>query len=190
MESIYDMWCKRNPEWEERYQDSIISVFADYGKGVNQYNEVRSKLLGAGYEVFILAFFIGLYNNKTKQLVQDASKRKSFGWAIANWGNQESRQGRNPYPKLREYMFVALVARADIDWIAVDNGDVHPREAVNKLVDLMERYANFGFDFIQERLELNPNYFFRDQAFLRIFTSFLSTENNIQDDNLEPDELD
>lgn len=66
MESLYELWGKRNPEWEERYQDSVISVFSDYGKGVNQYQDVRGKIYGAGYEVFILAFFIGLYSNKTK----------------------------------------------------------------------------------------------------------------------------
>ena len=61
MESIYEMWGKRNPEWEERYQDSIISVFADYGKGVNQFQDVRAKIFGAGYELFIIAFFIILF---------------------------------------------------------------------------------------------------------------------------------
>ena len=33
METLYELWGKRNPEWEERYQDSVISVFSDYGKG-------------------------------------------------------------------------------------------------------------------------------------------------------------
>ena len=91
MESLYELWGKRNPEWEERYQESVISVFSDYGKGVNQYQEVRGKIYGAGYEVFILAFFIGLYNDKTKPLIEDKAKRKHFGWAISNWGTGESR---------------------------------------------------------------------------------------------------
>ena len=69
MESLYELWGKRNPEWEERYQDSVISVFSDYGKGVNQYQDVRGKIYGAGYEVFILAFFIGFFSKKKKQLV-------------------------------------------------------------------------------------------------------------------------
>lgn len=56
MESLYELWLKRDPNWEVRYQDSVISVFSDYGKGVNQYQEVRGKIYGAGFEVFILAF--------------------------------------------------------------------------------------------------------------------------------------
>ena len=48
MESLYELWGKRNPQWEEKYQDSVISVFADYGKGVNKYNEVKGKTFGIG----------------------------------------------------------------------------------------------------------------------------------------------
>lgn len=55
-------------------------MFADYGKGVNKYNEVKGKTFGAGYEVFILAFFIGLYSDQKKPLIEDASKVKQFGW--------------------------------------------------------------------------------------------------------------
>ena len=62
MESLYELWGKRNPQWEKRYQDSILEVFSDYGKGVNKYQDARGKIFGAGYEMYILAFFIGLYS--------------------------------------------------------------------------------------------------------------------------------
>ena len=71
MESLYELWGKRNPQWEKRYQDSILEVFSDYGKGVNKYQDARGKIFGAGYEMFILAFFIGLYYNQTKPLTDD-----------------------------------------------------------------------------------------------------------------------
>lgn len=177
MESLYELWSKRNPEWEERYQDSVISVFSDYGKGVNQYQEVRGKIYGAGYEVFILAFFIGLYSNKTKPLIEDKAKRKHFGWAISNWGTGESRLGRTQYPRLREYMFAALIARTDIDFIALDKGEITQRKVVDDLITKMEEYANFGFDYIQDKLEDNPNYFFKETAFLRVFLGFLNKED-------------
>ncbi len=184
MESLYELWGKRNPRWEEKYQDSVISVFADYGKGVNKYNEVKGKTFGAGYEVFILAFFIGLYHDRKKPLVDDASKVKHFGWAISNWGTQESRFGRTQYPQLREYMFAALVAKTDVDLISLDKGEVKPAKIVDQLIDTMEQYANFGFDFIKERLEDDPNYFFKDTAFLRLFLSFIpDVSPEVEDDN-------
>ncbi len=193
MESLYELWGKRNPEWEERYQESIINVFCDYGKGTNQYQNVRGKIFGAGYEIFILAFFIGLYNNKTKPLIDDKAKRKHFGWAISNWGNGEARAGRTPYPRLREYMFAALIARTDIDFIALDKGEITQRKVVDDLVKKMEEYANFGFDFMHEKMEQDPNYFFKETAFLRVFTSFLKNskdEDEDEDDDDEPESLD
>ena len=139
MESIFELWGKRTPQWEERYQDSVISVFADYGKGVNQFHEIRAKAFGAGYEMFIIAFFIGVYYNQTKPLVEDKAQRKTFGWAISNWGNIETRLGRSAYPKIREYMFAALVARTDIDWLALDKDEITSRSVVDKLMDKMEQ---------------------------------------------------
>lgn len=190
MEKIFDLWGKRDPEWETRYEDSVISIFADYGKGVNKYQEVKGKIFGAGYEVFIIAFFIGLYHNRTKPLVEDRAKRKRFGWSIEHWGNIESRMGRKPYPQIREYMFVALVAKTDIDWLALDKGDITPRSVVDKLIEKMEQYANFGFDVIQEKLEENPNAFYNELGFLKMFLPFFAPSNVEDNSNGElPDDL-
>ncbi len=194
MESLYELWGKRNPEWEIRYQGPIINVLSDYSKGTTSYTDVRGKVFGAGYEVFIIAFFIGLYYNQTKPLNPDKSKRKYFGWAISNWGTQESRLGRISYPLLREYMFAALIARTDVDLIALDKGDIKPSKVVDQLITKMEEYANFGFDYISERLEGDSNFFFKDTAFLRIFLGFApidetqETEDSDNDD--EPESLD
>lgn len=193
MESLYELWGKRNPEWEIRYQDPIINILSDYGKGTSGFTDVRGKIFGAGYEVFILAFFIGLYYNQTKPLNPDKSKRKHFGWAISNWGTQESRLGRTSYPRLREYMFASLIARTDIDLIALDKGEIKPSKVVDQLITKMEEYANFGFDFITEKLEDDPNFFFKDTAFLRLFLGFITSdeadgEDSVNDD--EPESLD
>lgn len=192
MESLYEQWCKRDPEWEERYLDSVIKVYSDYGKGSNQYLEMRGKIFGAGFEVFILAFFIGLYSNQTKPLVDDKAKRKKFGWAIVKWGTQEApRIGRKQYPMLRQYMFAALIARTDIDFIALDKGELPTRKAVDTLLKKMEEYANFGFDYIHEKMEDNPNCFFNEMAYLNLFSSFIASgkEEDVYVEE-EPDSLD
>lgn len=188
MESLYELWSKRNPEWEIRYQDPIINILSDYGKGTSGFTDVRGKIFGAGYEVFILAFFIGLYYNQTKPLNPDKSKRKHFGWAISNWGTQESRLGRTSYPRLREYMFASLIARTDIDLIALDKGEIKPSKVVDQLITKMEEYANFGFDFITEKLEDDPNFFFKDTAFLRIFLGFITSDEVDGEDSENDDE--
>ncbi len=191
MESLFELWGKRNPEWEKRYQSTIMDVFTDYGKGVNQYQDIRGKIFGAGYEIYIIAFFIGLYYNQTKPLIEDKAKKKVLGQAIMYWGNVENRLGRNSYGEIRKYIFAALIARTDVDLIALDKGEITARSVVDALITKMEQYANFGFDYIEEQLENDPNYFFKESAFLRVFTSFLSQGNDTEDEpNDEPDSLD
>lgn len=188
---IFNLWAKRSPEWETKYEDILLKAFCDYGKGSTSYQETRAKLFGAGYELYILAFFIGLYHGQTKDLVADKAKRKDFGWAIENWGTAEARGGRKQYGQIREYMFMALVARTGIDWIALDKGDITPRKVVDSLIDKMEKYANFGFDFMQDKLEDNPDYFYKETAFLQVFLNFMqpSTSENAEEEE-EAESLD
>ena len=187
-EKLYDTWASRNPQWETRYEDLIRSV-CDYGKGETSLREARSKLFGAGYELYIIAFFIGLYSNQRRPLTEDNTKRKNFGWAIENWGNIERRNNRRQYPKIRDYIFAALIARTDLDFIALEKGDITLRKAVDILITSMEEYANYGFRFIKERTEDNPNWLFNNEkALLEVFLGFDSDEAEEEDDD-EPEEL-
>uniref|UniRef100_UPI004026C57A glycoside hydrolase family 15 n=1 Tax=Prevotella sp. TaxID=59823 RepID=UPI004026C57A len=187
MENLYELWGKRNPNWEKRYAESIIDVFTDYGRGTTQFSDDRGKIFGAGYEIFIIAFFIGLYSNQTKALTEDKSKIKSYGYPIKNWGNQENKLGRMSYSHIREYMFAALVARTDIDFIALDKGEITPQRVVDQLINKMEQYANFGFDYIHERMEEQPDCFFKEGAFLQLFLEFLNKEEQGSIDSNDDD---
>ena len=188
IEKLYDIWARRNPNWEKRYEDSVVKNFSDYGKGVTNLGEAKGKIFGAGYEIFIIAFFIGLYYNQRRKLIDDSTKIKSLGQPIQFWGNIDSVRGRKAYPKLREYIFVALVARTDIDLIALDKGNITARKVVDALMQTMEEYANWGFHFIEDKLIDNPNYFYKDTAFLEVFLSFDAESDS--DDLEEPESLD
>ena len=190
MEKLYEAWARRNPSWETKYQESIIEVFCDYGRGTTRYQGDRGKIFGAGYEIFIIAFFIGLYHNERRPLVKDTDKIKQFGQPIQYWGNQETRNLRTSYGRIREYLFAAVVARTDIDFIALDKGDLTVRKVVDNLIQTMEEYANFGFSYIAEKMEDNPDYFFKETAFLRIFLGLATPTATIesQDDDT-PDEI-
>jgi hypothetical protein len=186
---LYDLWARRNPQWEKRYEDNIIKKFCDYGRGSTSLREDRGKIFGAGYEIFIVAFFIGLYFNQRRPLVDDSQKRKSFGQPIQYWGNIDSVKGRNAYPKLREYIFIALIARTDVDFIALDKGEITPNKAVDMLMQTMEEYANWGFNFMEDKLIDNPNYFYKETAFLEIFLAFDADTIASEEDD-EPESLD
>lgn len=188
MESLYDVWGKRNPQWETRYQKSIMDVFTDYGRGTTRYQSVRGKTFGAGYEAFILAFFIGLYYDQAKPLVQDKDLLKTYGQPIQYWGNQETRVGRTSYGQIRQYIFAALIARTDVDLIALDKGETTVRKVVDLLIEKMEQYANFGFSFMTEKMDSDPNFFFKETAFLHVFLSFLKKDDG-ESETDEPEEL-
>lgn len=185
MEKLYDLWANRNPEWEIKYEDSIVKSFCDYGRGTTVLQEARGKIFGAGYEILIIAFFIGLYNNQRKPLVGDSSKRKSLGQPIKFWGNLDSKPGRVSYSNIRKYIFAALVARSDIDFIALDKGEITNRKAVDLLITTMEEYINWGMDYIADKMEDNPNYFYKDTSFLRVFLDMLPKTASSQKVDLE-----
>lgn len=191
MESLFDAWGKKNPEWEKKYAELLMEPFTDYGRGTSQYTVSRGKIFGAGYEMFIIGFFIGLYFDKTRKLPDDKSKRKDFGHPIMFWGSQEGKLklGRTSYKKIQEYMFAALVAKTDIDFISLEKGEISVNDAANSLKHKMEEYANYGFHYLENMLEDDPNSLFKESAFLKIFTSFISEDNKKEDDieNFEED---
>ena len=186
MESLFDAWGKKNPEWEKKYADLLMEPFTDYGRGTSQYTVSRGKIFGAGYEMFIIGFVIGLYFDRTKKLPDDKSKRKDFGHPIMFWGSQEGKLklGRTSYKKIQEYMFAALITKTNIDFISLEKGETSVNDVANSLKNKMEEYANYGFHYLEELLENDPNSLFKDSAFLKIFTSFIN-EDNKEDDDVE-----
>lgn len=193
-ESIFALWGKRNPQYEIQYDETIVKQFCDYGKGTTQYSADKAKILGAGYEAYIMAFFIGLYSDKRIPLTEDKLKLKGLGQPIMYWGNQETRKNRKSYNEIVQYMFAALIVKTDIDILEVDKGKVSPRSIVDKLIVTMEEYANYGFMKIADLLDENPNYFYNNDAFLKIFLSFLPEDSEVgmtwSSDMMSDDEAD
>ena len=190
-EKLFDLWANRNPNWEIKYEETILKTFCDYGKGSTLLQEARGKIFGAGYEIIIIAFFIGLYHNRRKELTPDTTKKKGLGQPIKYWGNLDSKPGRTAYPEIRKYIFAALVAWTDIVFNARDKGDITPRKVVDKLMTTMEEYINWGLDYMAEKMEDNPNYYFKETSFLREFMEFIApdtSKDESSDD--EPESLD
>lgn len=165
-EKIIDVWGRRNPRFEKKYEDSVIKVLSEFGKKANDNTAAKGKIFGNGYEPYIIAFFIGLYANKRLPLGDDT---RDLRYPLQNWGNLEARGLRKAYPRLRSYIFMALVARTDIDWIALDKGEMKVENAVSALIKTMEEYANYGFSFMEEKLNEDKGYFFSHRSFLDIF---------------------
>ena len=187
-EKIIDVWGRRNPKFEKHYEQSVIRVLADYGIGASEHTDAKGKILGAGYEPYIMAFFIGLYANKRIPLPEDSDEVKGLGQPLDKWGNLDSKKLRKAYPKLREYIFISLVAKTKIDWIALDKGEIKVADVVTRLIKTMEEYANYGFSIMADKLESDKGYFFSKRAFLDIFMELTDKheETDDGDDEVEP----
>jgi hypothetical protein len=187
-EKIIDVWGRRNPKFEKHYEQSVIRVLADYGIGASEHTDAKGKILGAGYEPYIMAFFIGLYANKRIPLPEDSDEVKGLGQPLDKWGNLDSKKFRKAYPKLREYIFISLVAKTKIDWIALDKGEIKVADVVTQLIKTMEEYANYGFSIMADKLESDKGYFFSKRAFLDIFMELTDKDktDDGEDDEVEP----
>ena len=188
-EKIIDVWGRRNPKFEKHYEQSVIRVLADYGIGASEHTDAKGKILGAGYEPYIMAFFIGLYANKRIPLPEDSDEVKGLGQPLDKWGNLDSKKLRKAYPKLREYIFISLVAKTKIDWIALDKGEIKVADVVTQLIKTMEEYANYGFSIMADKLESDKGYFFSKRAFLDIFMELTDKDRAISDDEYEVEPL-
>jgi hypothetical protein len=181
-ENLYDIWAKRNPKFETHFEATLLRLFTDYGVGSSDAMSSKGKILGAGYELYIYAFFVGLYANKKRKLNGDT---KVLGQPIQFWGNLDSKKFRKAYPRLREYIFTALLAKTDLDLIALEKGNITDSQAVDMLKDTMEQYANYGFHAIEEKIQDNPNYFFKTTGFLDMILDLLVLSSNSSDAEIE-----
>ena len=185
-EKIIDIWGRKNPKFEKKYEDSVIKVLSEFGKKANETTTAKGKIFGNGYEPYIIAFFIGLYSDKRLPLSDDT---RDLRWPLQNWGNVEARNLRKPYPNLRSYIFMALVAKSDIDWIALEKGEMEPSVAVSILIKTMEEYANYGFSFMEEKLKADKGYFFSHRAFLDIFLQLTDKSRENTESGEKPEDL-
>lgn len=186
--TLYELWGRKNPSYEKHYEDEVIKKLADFGRGTNEVSDAKGKVLGAGYEALIMAFFIGLYANKKRPLDED-EPLKDLRQPLQFWGNVDSKKGRKAYPRLREYIFMALVARTpDIDWFEVDKGRWTLSEAVSLLMMTMEQYINYGLSIMKDKMDEDENYFVNPDSFLTIFKNLTApTDEEIESD--EPESL-
>ena len=187
-DKLLDIWGRKNPKFEKKFEQSVMRVISDYGVGASEHANAKGKVLGAGYEPYIMAFFIGLYSNKRLPLSDDSDETKTLGQPIQFWGNLDSKKFRKAYSKLRTYIFVALVAKTDIDWIALDKGDIKVSSVAASLLETMEEYANYGFTVLEDKLKEDKGFFFSHRSFLDIFLQLTSKDESCDDED-KPEEL-
>ncbi|PKQ45955.1 glycoside hydrolase family 15 [Confluentibacter flavum] len=166
MKNLFEKWKTKIPKYSEVHKDLFISLSQKFGaEGEKKIN--FGKHFSTNYELYMYAFFLGLYNNEFAPIA-DGEKKTDFSHHIQYWGSKSTVTTRQDFTNLQENMFIALVAETDIDLIALEKGELEEDEAVKSLIKTMESYTNGGLILIKEKLEENPNYFLQPTSFLNM----------------------
>jgi hypothetical protein len=180
MDNLFDKWKTKIPKYNLVFQESLFDAFSKKGGGSEKTKVNRGKHFSNNYELYIFAFFLGLYNEEFVPIPEN-SKKVDFSHSIQHWGSKSGRFERKDFTVLQEYIYSALIAKTDVDLIALEKGDVFEDDVAKALIQTMEGYTNGGLTLILEKLEENSNYFLQTTAFLNmILESKLATQNGIK----------
>jgi len=159
MKYLKSIWADRTPSYDKEYQ-SIFDKLANKGNegGDNEERAIETgKIFATQYEMYIYAFFIGLYAPEQ----QESTTKATFGHKISEWGKKNRKSGRDSFLEIQDFMFISLITNSDVNFIELERSsdENETKKAVSKLIDLMESYTNGGLQLIKDKLELNENYF-------------------------------
>lgn len=175
MKNLFDKWKEKIPKYDLQYRELLFDKLTRKGGGSEQSREDRGKQFSNNYELYIYAFFLGLYYDEFCPISEN-SKKDDFRHAIQFWGSKANRLDRKDFTNIQENMFIALIAKTDIDLIALEKGELDEDDVVKALIKTMESYTNGGLVLIKEKLEENPNYFLQPTSFLNMI---LDSETSI-----------
>ena len=163
MDNLFDKWKTKIPKYSKVHKDLFTALSKKYGaEGEKKIN--LGKNFSTNYELYMYAFFLGLYNREFVPIPEE-EKKIDFSHHIQYWGSKSS-PIRKDFTNLQENIFMALVTKTDIDLIALEKGEISDDEVVRSLIKTMESYTNGGLILIKEKLEDNPNYFLQSTSFL------------------------
>ena len=159
MKYLKNIWAERIPNYNTEYQP-IFDKLANRGNEGGD-NEERAKETGrvfaTQYEMYIYAFFLGLYANEQ----QESTTKANFGHKISEWGKKNRKSGRESFIEIQDFMFISLITKSNVNFIELERSsdEDDTKTAVSELIDLMESYVNGGLQLIKDKLETNDNYF-------------------------------
>ncbi|MCZ4409096.1 hypothetical protein O3Q51_09765 [Cryomorphaceae bacterium 1068] len=164
MNNLFDKWKTRIPKYSEIHKELFNSLSQKGGaEGEKKIN--LGKHFSTNYELYTYAFFLGLYNSEFAPIPK-TEKKTDFSHHIQHWGSKTTISTRKDFTNLQENMFIAVMAKTDIDLIALEKGELDEDDAVKSLIATMEAYTNGGLILITEKIEDNPNYFLQSTSFL------------------------
>lgn len=155
----------RAPEYDAIHE-SLITKFTlvqggRAGTATEETAWEQGKYFSTKYEIYMYAALLGLKNDYPIPIGKDAQKEKFI--EIRYW---------QP-PDLADYIIMGILAKADIDFNALENlEDAEIEKEILSLRKLLEEYANGGFDKIRAKMESDPTFFDNnDNCFIDLLDS-------------------
>jgi hypothetical protein len=182
MDSLFNLWKSKIPKYSAVHKDLFDSLSAK-GGAEGEKKISLGKHFSNNYELYMYAFFYGLYEDEQVPISKKDNVR-DFSYAIEFWG-RKSTPLRSDFTILQQFIFAALIAKTDVDMIALDKGEITSEDVVKELIEKMQAYANGGLQLIKEKLEENPNHFLPSTSFLDLIIgedveASLSNESDIE----------
>ena len=164
MNNLFDKWKTKIPKYSEAHKDLFNALSQKYGaEGEKKFN--LGKHFSTNYELYIYAFFLGLYNNEFTPIL-DSEKRTDFSHHIQFWGSKTTISIRKDFTNLQDKIFIALIAKTELDLLLLEKGELSEDDTIKALINTMESYTNGGLILIKDKLDQNPNYFIQQTSFL------------------------
>ena len=163
MENLFDKWKTKIPRYSSVHKDLFASLSQKGGAEGNKKVNL-GKHYSTNYELYMYAFFLGLYENEFTTIASD-EKKVDFSHHIQHWGSKTT-SSRKDFSNLQQFIFMALIAKTKIDLLALEKGLISEDNTVKQLISTMESYTNGGLNLIRDKINANPNYFLNPVSFL------------------------
>lgn len=153
MDILFNEWKKSTPKFDKNLQH-LFNNLTRKGGGAESDREDKGRIFSNNYELYMYAFFLGLYNEEYIEL-PETSDLKDFSHAIQYWGSTKSAL-RKDFTNLQEYMFMAVVAKTEgieDDLIELDKGKKTVEAIKKRLHITMQNYTNGGLLLLEKKIE-------------------------------------
>lgn len=153
MDKLFDEWKKSTPKYDKNLQHLFDSLTRK-GGGAEIDREDKGRIFSNNYELYMYAFFLGLYNDKYEELPESA-ELKDFSHAIQYWGSTKSYL-RNDFTNLQEYLFMAVIAKTEgieEDLLELDKGKKTVEAIKKRLHITMQNYTNGGLLLLEGKIQ-------------------------------------
>lgn len=148
MASLLERFDKKTPYYPNIYRDKILDRLSRVGGGPTEKTFSQGKFFDNYYECYIYAAMVGIKNNY--RISFDRAKEGTKFKEIEYW---QPRQ-------LTLYIFMCLLNLADVDLAALEElNDEQVDDKAFSLMELLEEFANGGFDMINSKLKEDPSAF-------------------------------